>query len=1165
MANQAGTVWVDVRGDTKGLLGDISDAARKTGGALGSVGKTVLGDIGRATATIATGLTALGTAGAVSLSRIGAEYNTLEQTSRAAFETVLGTAEAAEKMMNDLREFGQSSPFPRQAFIRATQQLLSFGYEAKNIVPTLGAIQDAVASTGGSSQDILEIANVLAKVTSTGKITAVTLNELGIRGIDAAALIGEGMDKSADQIREAITEGALDADKAIATLVEQMGIRFDGAAERVKKTWSGATDRIKGAWRDIGSDLMQPFISKEGGGAAVQWANDVADAMRHLQKTAIPELIDPMVRVGHALSRAASAAGEMVGAIDSVDVRVGLSKVSATVDRVRRDLHGLEGVAVGAGIAIAGIGARSVLGPLGFIVPAISPITGVLGGLVAGSEGGRNALHQLARRASGFARETAPELLRAVGGLAEELSGGLVAVLSEVGGALFDVADQVGPVLAGAIREVGPLAADLATTFGTLLAGAIRDLAPPLGDLIKAGGELASRVLPMIAEAAGTLLPPAVGLLSTGLEIAAGAAELLADNLWLLAPALGVFAGVKIVDTVGRWGGALAGFGEAVGDFRTNFRELRTAGEGIGSALRGAGSQAGGLAGALTGVLNPAVLGVTAAITAGLWVWSRWAEKKRQLKREAEELSKVLLEQGEAVIPSLVRQLSSIAEDRGFTEAFDKTGIAYSRFVDIVSSNVGDMDRARQVFNDHGHSVERLRGALDQVPEGVRPLVAELLELERQGRITGSEFINIIDGLVDLDKQVGVSVDQLRRWGSQFVATFEEMDLEWTDRAAQAMHDFNMASRSNDIEGMRTALAVLREEFPEVADAAGVLVGGLEDTGEAARQAERELGALVDRLEGFLGIERDAAELSRRFNEALHRTTQSFKEHGAGINDSTEAGRANADMIDRMVTAGERFAEQLAKVDRTGVASGRVFNKLTQDLKDLRDQNLITNEEYEELIRLYGLTPDEINTRINLWTAEAERDLEELREEILSTPGITEPEKAVIRALNDPVALARAGREIAAVSRDRTMKITVSAGLTKSAQDLIAQIPGGIGRFGSAPRPRARAKGGPVWPGWWLVGEEGPELMELGPGQTGRVYDADDTRRMLTPPMFGQPTGFEFGEALLREFRALSADIRRMAERPTIGTIEQHGVEPATAPEDFVVALAKGDILVGGR
>src|SRR5690606_23180655 len=83
---------------------------------------------------------------------------------------------------------------------------------------------------------------------------------------------------SADQIREAITEGALDADKAIATLVEQMGIRFDGAAERVKKTWSGATDRIKGAWRDIGSDLMQPFISKEGGGAAVQWANDVADA-----------------------------------------------------------------------------------------------------------------------------------------------------------------------------------------------------------------------------------------------------------------------------------------------------------------------------------------------------------------------------------------------------------------------------------------------------------------------------------------------------------------------------------------------------------------------------------------------------------------------------------------------------------------------------------------------------------------------------------------------------------------------------------------------------------------------------------------------------------------------------------------------------------------------
>src|SRR5690606_2409623 len=46
---QAGTVWIPVRGDTKGFVGDIEDAARRAGSSLGlmGAGKTVLGDIGQ--------------------------------------------------------------------------------------------------------------------------------------------------------------------------------------------------------------------------------------------------------------------------------------------------------------------------------------------------------------------------------------------------------------------------------------------------------------------------------------------------------------------------------------------------------------------------------------------------------------------------------------------------------------------------------------------------------------------------------------------------------------------------------------------------------------------------------------------------------------------------------------------------------------------------------------------------------------------------------------------------------------------------------------------------------------------------------------------------------------------------------------------------------------
>ena len=63
---------------------------------------------------------------------------------------------------------------------------------ADDVLPTLDAIQNAVAAVGGSNDDISEITRILATVTSSGKITAETLNQLGVRGVDAATLIGRG-------------------------------------------------------------------------------------------------------------------------------------------------------------------------------------------------------------------------------------------------------------------------------------------------------------------------------------------------------------------------------------------------------------------------------------------------------------------------------------------------------------------------------------------------------------------------------------------------------------------------------------------------------------------------------------------------------------------------------------------------------------------------------------------------------------------------------------------------------------------------------------------------------------------------------------------------------------------------------------------------------------
>ncbi len=224
----------------------------------------------------------------VMVARTGVAYNQLQQRAGAALDVLMGSAEAAAAQMAKLNAFADNSPFSREIFIEAQQQLIAFGVEAERVVPILSAVQDAVAATGGSNQDISELVRILAQVTSTGKVTAETLNQLGYRGVDAATIIGEQMGKTGAQIRDEITAGTLDADAAIQALTDGMSERFGGAAAGVKETFDGAVDRVRAAWRDLSAELMVPLVSPDGGGLLIDLANGLADLMRSVESMPTP-------------------------------------------------------------------------------------------------------------------------------------------------------------------------------------------------------------------------------------------------------------------------------------------------------------------------------------------------------------------------------------------------------------------------------------------------------------------------------------------------------------------------------------------------------------------------------------------------------------------------------------------------------------------------------------------------------------------------------------------------------------------------------------------------------------------------------------------------------------------------------------------------------------
>lgn len=1223
---QYGTAWIDVRGNTAPLAADISSAVSKGASLLGSSVKTMAGDVGRATAQVSAGFVALGAVGATSLAKIGAGYNSLEQSSLAAFKTLLGTKEAATAMQADLREFAKSSPFPRQAFIEGTQKMLAFGVEAKKVIPYLDGIQNAVAAAGGSAADLTGIVNVIAKIRSSAAFTLQDLNELGNRGINAAKLIGSQMGITETEFRDSIFGAPLrgaDAMKALDNLIAGMSETYKGAAAGLKDTWVGATDRIKGAWRDLGSGLMDPFISKTGGGSAVESANGIADALRAIEKNILPVLVPLSDLLGRNMLSAATSATNFVKAVSPTQAASKLNQLIGVTEKARISLRGLEGVAAGVGIAVAGIGARTVLGPLGFLVPSISPITGALVGLVAGSKEGRDAMGRLGEQAKSLAGGAGRDLVEGFGRLAESLSGPVSRAIEGVGTGLFDAARTVIPAVVDGLDRLGP----------------------PLARFIDAGAELASQVLPSLASVLSAGVSVALPIVGAGFEVAATAAELLADNAWLVVPALGAIAAVKLTSGLTTLATTLGNIGVSVGtfgkDFATYFGVLRAEGSSIGGALAGATSASSGLAGVLSVGLNPAVIGVTAALVAGGAMWYEYQRDVVQVRREAEELSRVLIEQGEQVIPTLARQFSNILErSKGGEDAWRKTGMSISAVARAVEEMPGAFAEADKKIRLFDTSNMRMANNLDVVPASMRGIISSLAAMVENGSLTEREFANVTKYMVELSKESGGAASNVTVLAERLKAAIGDTKI-----SSDAQKDLTLALSDNaGLEDRRDALARLAGMFPQLAADAGIAIdsqgvlkdritaaalsaedasamlksygGEVKDAGDKSAGAGAEIEMTQENVDGLAksmdearqkaselagkllelaGGARSAAEAQRNERAAVDDITSGLADRLKAIGDArqavadaqadlgkaqagtdgkvdvsaveaaqrrladaqekvakataeasrtfdinTEAGRRNWDQMQKVIEAYEATAAALALTDPTGAKSKAKLEELNAVLQGFRAQGVIpTDEALKDLYGTFLLSPEGIDLKVKADVTEALSKIgdvstvlgelpggalsgpvvakiqalvdagsyEEAATMLLGLPGVYDAEEANVNVVVEQAGLDTASAKIAGVTFDRSLLIRLDLDAALAEKKLkefrerwqlawLDFMGGGKVPLGALVGLEGfRASGGPVGPGRWLVGEHGPEILDI--GQSGYVYDAATTQRML--------------------------------------------------------------------
>lgn len=811
----------------------FTDSANK-GTAFGRVGEAAFRQAAGATA----GLTTAAGAYLTVLAKTGGAYNSLQQNSRAALGVLLGGTEAANAQMDKLDAFARNSPFSKSLFIDAQQQMLGFGIETQKVIPYLDAIQNAVAATGGNSHKIAELSTIFSQIQSSAKITAGDLREFGNRGVDAASMIGEQMGKTASEIRDDITDGAIDAQTALDALAKGMEQTYGGTTERVKEQWTGAVDRVKAANRDIGAILAEPFISKTGGGMAVDWGNQVADVLRAVEKQAGPVMDIFMTRgagMFAGIYEGLDRAQQSIERFNPATLNVGLDKLAGHAPAIA--------ATTGALLALGG-----QVGPLGRLFGTlgltVNPVVGAFVGLLAASPEVRDAFGEVI--------EAGMPLVSVAGEIVQILSGGLTTVLPVVADGLSLVAGVAGPMVDLVAQIPAPV------LLGVAAFAAMHKVAGPLQGTLSG---LAEGLRGLAARGAGTAVAEVaggVGNLGGAANIAKGGVLRLGDAMKtaFLSNPIGIALTV-VAGAVGLWAAANADAQQKIEDHKSRVAELKETLDGATGSLTAAtraqsekqlaDTEAADLAKKI-GVnyedMKAAVLGnedaykrVTSAVdaysatmTTGDANLDTWNASFMDGQKNVRDFNEILDAHRSSIEAAQVAKREAIQAEQEHNAAMSDSERATQRMNDALSV-------ARDTTQDTTTRVNALRQALDELKGGE-------LSAEEAAKNLSRANLDLAEGLAKTDEN-GTKLWQSMLDGAGNIEISTRQGLDFADtmeRSRDAMLDaslaaFDQANANDDLAGATSAAQKAGEDY----------VTTLQQTLRDAGVAEEQIAGLTQK------------------------------------------------------------------------------------------------------------------------------------------------------------------------------------------------------------------------------------------------------------------------------------------------------------------------------
>lgn len=252
--------------DTK--LKIVVDAVNNAGSVFARIGSD-LDTIKQRTENLRSGMMAVGIAGTAAFGGLalitkgvieaGANF---EQT-QIAFETMIGSTERAQKLLADLAQFAARTPFELPQVETASKQLLAYGIQVDDLIPTLKMLGDIAAGVGMDKMPNLILA--FGQVKAATRLTGMELRQFTEAGVPLLGELAKVLGVSVNKVQDMVSAGEVGfpiVQQALANLTGEGG-RFqdlmDKQSQSLAGLWSNFKDQITQTARAIGVELL-PYL-----------------------------------------------------------------------------------------------------------------------------------------------------------------------------------------------------------------------------------------------------------------------------------------------------------------------------------------------------------------------------------------------------------------------------------------------------------------------------------------------------------------------------------------------------------------------------------------------------------------------------------------------------------------------------------------------------------------------------------------------------------------------------------------------------------------------------------------------------------------------------------------------------------------------------------------